>query len=65
MRACQIACLALFALAGVSRAETASPDPEAAHKARMEKSLQCSRQADAKSLTGAPRKDFMRACLKG
>lgn len=71
-RVCGLAVLSLLVVSGAARAESTAappsmpltPDPDALHKLRMEKSLQCSRQADSRNLNGAPRKDFMRVCLK-
>ena len=57
-----VATLALLS-AGVAYAQTAAPDkPAAAAKAKPErtaKSLECSKQADAKGLHGKPRKKFV------
>ena len=54
---------------GVASAQTASTDkPAAATKAkapRSEKSLECSKQADAKGLHGKERKKFRSQCKKG
>ena len=53
---------------GVAYAQTATTDKPAAAKKvqapRTEKSLECSKQADAKSLHGKPRKKFMSSCKK-
>ena len=52
---------------GVAYAQTAAEKPAAAKKVqapRTEKSLECSKQADAKSLHGKPRKKFMSSCKK-
>jgi len=43
---------------------TASAETKAAPKERTAKSLECSKQADAKNLHGKPRKTFMRTCKK-
>jgi len=54
---------------GVAHAQMASPDkPAAAAKAKPErtaKSLDCSKQADAKGLHGKERKKFRSECKKG
>lgn len=55
---------------GVAQAQTAAPaaKTEAASKAkapRTAKSLECSKEADAKSLHGKPRKKFMSKCKRG
>jgi hypothetical protein len=71
----KIAALAVVALiAGPAAAQTAAPAPKpAAAKAakparapvvRTAKSLDCSKQADAKGLHGKPRKAFMSSCKK-
>jgi hypothetical protein len=44
---------------GAAHAQTAKAKPE-----RTAKSLECSKQADAKSLHGKPRKKFMSTCKK-
>jgi hypothetical protein len=58
---------------GVVQAQTAAPmtKPAAADKAkpmakpaRTAKSLECSKEADAKNLHGKPRKKFMSTCKK-
>ena len=55
---------------GVAYAQTAPTDKPAASTAkkvqapRTAKSLECSKQADAKSLHGKPRKKFMSSCKK-
>ena len=46
---------------GVANAQTAKKE----QAPRTAKSLECSKQADAKSLHGKPRKKFMSSCLKG
>lgn len=54
---------------GVAHAQMANPDkPAAAAKAkpvRSAKSLECSKQADEKSLHGKARKKFRSQCMKG
>jgi hypothetical protein len=55
--------------AGVAQAQTAKEKPAAAatkkaQAPRTAKSLECSKEADAKSLHGKPRKKFMRTCKK-
>lgn len=54
---------------GVAHAQMAGPDkPAAAAKAKPErtaKSLDCSKQADAKGLHGKERKKFRSECKKG
>jgi hypothetical protein len=54
---------------GVADAQTAKEKPAAAttkkaQAPRTAKSLECSKEADAKSLHGKPRKKFMRTCKK-
>ena len=53
---------------GVAYAQTAATDKPAAAKKvqapRTEKSLECSKQADAKALHGKPRNKFMSTCKK-
>ena len=54
---------------GVAYAQTAPMDKPAAtakkaQAPRTAKSLECSKQADAKSLHGKPRKKFMSSCKK-
>jgi psiF repeat len=46
-----------------AKTETTAPTPEE-KKARSAASLECSKQADAKSLHGKARKKFRRECLK-
>ncbi|MGY3618744.1 PsiF family protein [Bradyrhizobium sp. USDA 10063] len=46
-----------------AKTETKAPMPEE-KKARSAASLECSKQADAKSLHGKERKKFRRECLK-
>jgi hypothetical protein len=46
-----------------AKTETKAPTPEE-KKARSAASLECSKQADAKSLHGKERKKFRRECLK-
>jgi psiF repeat-containing protein len=46
-----------------NKTETKAPTPEE-KKARSAASLECSKQADAKSLHGKERKKFRRECLK-
>jgi psiF repeat len=46
-----------------NKTETKAPTPEE-KKARSVASLECSKQADAKSLHGKERKKFRRECLK-
>jgi hypothetical protein len=55
---------------GVSYAQTAKDKPVAAstkkaQAPRTAKSLECSKEADAKSLHGKPRKKFMSKCKRG
>ena len=45
---------------GVANAQTAKKE----QAPRTEKSLECSKQADSKSLHGKPRKKFMSSCKK-
>jgi hypothetical protein len=45
---------------GVANAQTAKKE----QAPRTAKSLECSKQADAKSLHGKPRKKFMSSCKK-
>ena len=45
---------------GVANAQTAKKE----QTPRTAKSLECSKQADAKSLHGKPRKKFMSSCKK-
>jgi invasion protein IalB len=60
-----VATVALLS-AGAAHAQAAKEKPAAAAKApRTAKSLECSKEADAKSLHGSPRKKFMRTCKKG
>ena len=64
-----VATVALLS-AGVAQAQTAKEKPAAAstkkaQAPRTAKSLECSKEADAKSLHGKPRKKFMRTCKKG
>jgi predicted outer membrane protein len=69
--------LAAFLLTGTALAQTTAPAPKGAaktetraaptpdeKKARSAASLECSKQADAKSLHGKERKKFRRECLK-
>jgi hypothetical protein len=63
-----VATLALLS-AGVADAQTAKDKPAAsstkkAQAPRTAKSLECSKEADAKSLHGKPRKKFMSTCKK-
>ena len=54
-------------VAHAQTAPTAKPAAATAKKAqapRTAKSLECSKQADAKSLHGKPRKKFMSSCKK-
>ena len=45
-----------------ARAKTSSAKPAKAPAVRTAKSLDCSKQADAKGLHGKPRKGFMSSC---
>ncbi|WP_043161041.1 PsiF family protein [Bradyrhizobium sp. Ai1a-2] len=68
--------LAAFLLTGTAFAQTTAPAPKDTaktetkastpeeKKARSAASLECSKQADAKSLHGKERKKFRRECLK-
>ena len=69
--------LAAFLLTGTAFAQTTTPAPKDTaktetkaaptpeeKKARSVASLECSKQADAKSLHGKERKKFRRECLK-
>jgi invasion protein IalB len=61
------ATLALLGAAPAHAQKAASDKPAAAAKAKPErtaKSLDCSKQADAKSLHGKPRKKFMSQCKR-
>ena len=61
------ATLALLGAGAAHAQKAASDKPVAAAKAKPErtaKSLECSKQADAKSLHGKPRKKFMSQCKK-
>ena len=50
---------------GVAHAQAPSAKPAAAAaKPRSAKSLECSKEADAKNLHGKPRKKFMSRCKK-
>jgi hypothetical protein len=71
-----ITALAAFLLTGTAFAQTTAPAPKETtktetkaptpeeKKARSAASLECSKQADAKSLHGKERKKFRRECLK-
>ena len=63
-----IAIVSMLAFAGAAYAQQPAAAPSApAAKAKPErsaKSLECSKQADAQSLHGKPRKHFMRKCKK-
>jgi hypothetical protein len=57
----------LIAGAAVGQTPAATPAAKPAAKApvvRTAKSLECSKQADAKGLHGKPRKSFMSSCKK-
>ena len=65
-------CVAFMMSFGAANAEMAAPAPKAAApaakaapKERTAKSLECSKEADAKNIHGKPRKAFMRKCKKG
>ena len=74
MKAAIVALVAISMMAGTAMAQTSaapSTAPAAAGTtagkapvARTAKSLACSKQADAKSLHGKPRKHFMSTCKK-
>ena len=72
MRNTLAALVAAALMAGTAAAQTPSPAPAKAPAAksakapvvRTAKSLQCSKQADAKGLHGEPRKGFMSGCKK-
>ena len=52
---------------GVAQAQTAAPDKSdkaASSKPRSAKSIECSKQADAKGLHGKERKKFRSECIK-
>jgi hypothetical protein len=55
-----IGTVALLMSGGVANAQTAKKE----QAPRTAKSLECSKQADAKSLHGKPRKKFMSSCKK-
>ena len=63
-------CVALAMSFGAAQAEMAAPAPKAAapaataKKERTAKSLECSKQADAKGLHGKERQKFRAACKK-
>jgi hypothetical protein len=64
-------CVALAMSFGAAQAEMAAPAPKAAApaakaapKERTAKSLECSKQADAKGLHGKERQKFRAACKK-
>jgi hypothetical protein len=64
-------CVALAMSFGAAQAEMAAPAPKAAApaakaapKERTAKSLECSKQADAKGLHGKERQTFRAACKK-
>lgn len=50
---------------GAAQAQAPSAKPAAAAKPRTAKSMECSKEADAKNLHGKPRKKFMSTCKKG
>ena len=52
-----LATIGTLALLSTAHAATAKPE-------RTAKSLECSKQADAKNVHGKPRKVFMRQCKK-
>lgn len=71
------AALALFATQGALAFDAAAPDtaagastaapqapPATSAGGRSARSLECSKEADAKSLHGKPRKHFMRDCKR-
>jgi psiF repeat-containing protein len=51
--------------AGVAHAEPAATPPTAKAAPRSPKSIECSKQADAKGLHGKERRKFRRQCLRG
>ena len=63
-------CVALAMSFGAANAEMAAPAPatkaapKAAAKERTAKSLECSKEADAKGLKGKERQKFRNACKK-
>ena len=66
------ACTLALLSTGVSHAQTAAPaakteavKPKAAKAPRTAKSLECSKQADAKGLHGKERKKFRSQCKRG
>jgi hypothetical protein len=61
------ATVALLGTGVVAHAQSAAEKPAAAKKAqapRSAKSLECSKEADAKNVHGKARKKFMRTCKK-
>ncbi len=75
MRTTLAALVAAALMAGTAAAQTAAPMPATkapvataklakAPVVRTAKSLDCSKQADAKGLHGKPRKSFMSGCKK-
>jgi hypothetical protein len=62
-------CIALAMSFGAANAEMAAtpaaPGANAAPKARTAKSIECSKEADAKGLKGKERQKFRSACKKG
>ena len=74
MKLSQLACVGVLAVAlssGAAIAQTTAPAPAAGATtsmtpaARSAKSIECSKEADAKGLHGAERKKFRAECKKG
>ena len=74
MKLSQLACVGVLAVAlsaGAAIAQTTAPTPAAGATtsmtpaARSAKSIECSKEADAKGLHGAERKKFRAECKKG
>ena len=55
-------CVALLMSFGAANAEMKKAEPP---KERTAKSIECSKQADAKGLHGKPRQEFRAKCKKG
>ena len=70
MKSAIVTLIAVSLMAGTAMAQTpaapaaAATTPAKAPMVRTAKSLDCSKQADAKSLHGKPRKHFMSTCKK-
>ena len=58
-------CLGLVLGISAATAETAAPAPAPTKKERSAKSIECSKQADAKGLHGKERQKFRAKCKKG